>query len=214
MKICGRNRLKTAIVVEGDGEYKSLPLVLNKLKADLAHPTLRPVRIAVTPNAPDAKIARECVKALKIAQALGATRAIVLLDREQVTDTPHEIATRLTAEIEAQFGSSLEVMVVLKDRAFENWLVADMGALAAQTARYTVTQALRRRVEPNKADRTNAIAILNSAANRIPYHKIDDAYRLCKHLDPLVAASNSRSFRHFLHALGHARYAGQCRVPS
>jgi hypothetical protein len=44
---------------------------------------------------------------------------------------------------------------------FENWLVADYDALAAQRGRFKSSVADRNRVQPNRADAADAAAILN-----------------------------------------------------
>jgi hypothetical protein len=206
--------MKTAVIVEGVGEYKGLPHVIEKLRNRSKNTHLRPVRIAVSPNSPPAKIARECVKAMKVASALGATRAVLLIDREQVQRCPGEIASELEAEIERQYGSSLPVSVVIKDRSFENWLIADLQALRSQPARYSIKNSHVGKVEPNKADGCAALKLLNSAALKDPFHKIDDAARICERMDVSAAARNSRSFRHFLHVMGDPEYGKQCRRPA
>ncbi|MGO9903074.1 MAG: hypothetical protein ACLP0J_26085 [Solirubrobacteraceae bacterium] len=55
----------------------------------------------------------------------------------------------------------MAVYVVVKVRMFENWLVADYDALAAQRGRFKSSVADRNRVQPNRADAADAAAILN-----------------------------------------------------
>jgi len=136
-----------------------------------------------------------------------------LIDREQQEACPGQIATLLEQEF-GRKGTNLAVRVALKDRTFENWLIADLGALQSQPARFAVTAAISRCVEPDKADRCDAEKIIKKAAANGQYDKITDAERISTKLDIESAARNSRSFRHFLHILGHSSYRSQCRLPS
>jgi hypothetical protein len=206
--------LKTAVIVEGLGEYKGLPHLLRKLHERGKHSHLAPVKIPITPNSPTPKIARECVKVMKVAAARGATRAVVLVDREQANCCPGRIASDLEGEITRQFGPSLEVLVVVKDRMFENWLIADIQALRSQPGRYSIKKSFASKIEPDKADRCDALKLLNSVTKKDSFQKIDDAVRICERMDISSAAQNSRSFRHFLHVMGDPEFARQCKNPS
>jgi hypothetical protein len=53
---------------------------------------------------------------------------VVLLDRETQNQGPAEIAAALEREF-ARKAYGVPVRVVVKDRQFENWLVADLDAL-------------------------------------------------------------------------------------
>jgi hypothetical protein len=103
-----------------------------------------------------------------------------------------------------------EVRVVIKDRTLENWLIADLQALRQQHARFTITAALARQVEPDKADRVNALNFLNRATNGRSYDKKVDGVNIAERMDVDKAAQNSRSLRHLLHVLHHDSYSDQC----
>lgn len=103
---------------------------------------------------------------------------------------------------------------MIKDRTFENWLIADPGAFKKQKARFKITKALESQVVPDKADRVPADRWLDSAVvGKSSYEKKRDATNTVKHFSVARAAKNSRSFRHFCHVLGYEDYAEQCKRP-
>lgn len=136
---------------------------------------------------------------------------MVLIDREDQATAPNQIA----AELENAFGRlnpPLPVRVVVKDRRFENWLVADTGALEALPGRFEVSEALRGRVESDQADNANALDLLKRAAKNESYGKVDDAQKILEQAEVQRMAQHSRSFRCFLGRLGHPDYCrGSCR---
>ncbi len=147
-----------------------------------------------------------------IAAGQGADAAVVLLDREQQDACPGRIARDIAAAL-MRACAVLPAYVVLKNRCFENWLVADLGALLAQPSRFEVTSAMRKKVEPNKADQCDAIALLKKSVIEDQYEKVRDSVRICSKMDVAVAARHSRSFRHLLHVLEDPAYLSQCRLP-
>jgi len=204
--------MKIALITEGDAEFKSLPLLLPEINSLTSNIVLKPLKVNVSPDAEPGVIARECKSRVLIAAARGAGLAVVLLDREQQAKCPGDISTEIEAAINAACNS-LPVRVVLKDRLYENWLVADMDGLAAQARRFEVTAARRRRVEPNKADKTDGLALIKSMTLGGHYEKVQDAERICRHLGVERAAEHSRSLRHFLHVVGMPEFAEGCKVP-
>jgi len=109
--------------------------------------------------------------------------------------------------------STLPMAVVVKDRMVENWVIADIDALAGMPARFRVTDADRRAVTPNRADSANALAVLKKMALRKSYDKVADGRRVFDAAEPMRIAANSRSFRKFLATLNHPRYSIQSRTP-
>lgn len=173
---------------------------------------LGPLKINVSPDAPALSIAKACRSRLIIAHAKGASLAVLVLDRETQSASPGDIASAIATELVLS-RPPLDVSVVIKDRMFENWLVADLDALEAQPGRFKVTPAIRRAVEPNKADGCDALSLLKRAVVGTQYDKVSDASRILKRADVSRSAANSRSFRHFLHALGDKYYSKQCKKP-
>jgi Domain of unknown function (DUF4276) len=205
--------VKVLLVVEGDGEYQALPRLLPALTRRSGHTLLRPRRIKVHPLAPAGVIAKACRPVLKQAAENKVDLVVLILDREDSGSCCGARAREIVGAVAAACNGALAVDVVLKNRCFENWLVADIEALRAQPGRYVVSEAMRRKVEPDKADGIDALDLLRAAISGKIFHKVDDAVAICSRLDPARAARHSRSFRHLLHVLGDPDYAHQCRRP-
>lgn len=142
----------------------------------------------------------------------GAGLAVLLLDREIRDECPGKLADDLEQAI-ARACSTLEARVIYKDRTFENWLIADVEALKNQPGRFNMTAALERRVAPDRADKCDGLSLIKLAVKGGHYEKVRDSEAICRKMDVLRTAKNSRSFRHFLHLLGVSPYAAQCVLP-
>jgi hypothetical protein len=204
--------VRIAVLTEGVSEFSSLPQLYAKLQQGTGHTLLRPLKVSVSPDAPPKVIARACGSRLIMAAEWGAEKALLILDREQQQVCSGVLANQIENAVAAVY-SGFATTVVIKDRAFENWLVADLNALALQPARFSVTNGMRRTVERDKADRCGARTLLDRAVVDGSYDKVGDSKRICQRMDIITAAANSRSFRHLLHVLGRAPYATQCRRP-
>ncbi|MBQ7803064.1 MAG: DUF4276 family protein [Rhodococcus sp.] len=201
-------------MTEGDGEFKSLPFLYAQISRSIPGKVLiaKPLRVHTTPDAPVGQIVAACRAPLQLAAGGGASLIVLLIDREKRTTRPGEIAKELESALAKKVD--VEVRVAIKDRMFENWLIADLGALRAQPGRFNVSPALAKRVEPNKADMLSAGAeIKRIIVGSGQYEKVKDGERICKRADVDVMARHSRSFRHFLHVLGHELYRDQCARP-
>lgn len=206
--------MRVAVISEGDSEYASLSLLYPQLAELTGHVMLGPYRLNITPLADVRRIARECKPLLRIAATKRADLALVLLDREQRQECPGRLAQQLEAEISRTCAPGPPARVVIKDRTYESWLIADLAALRAQPRRFAVSRAIERKVTPNRADSCGADELLERAAVGPPYDKVKDSQRICARLDVEAAAMHSRSLRHMLHVLGAATYAQQCRLPT
>jgi hypothetical protein len=203
--------MRIGLIVEGRAEYSSLPHLRLRLTAETSATLIGPLVAVVNPTATPPVVAKGCRAPLLVLRAKRADQAVVLLDREDIDDCPGDRATELADELNRP--GIIPVVVVLKDRMFENWLVADTRAFRRQPARFKVTTGLKRRVEPNKADQVDAIAWLQQAtAGR--YEKVADAERILKLAEPRAIAANSRSFRRLLRVLGHPDYGMQSKNPA
>lgn len=205
--------MSVVIATEGVSEYRALPEILKSVRSGGGALNARVLKISCQPDGPVRGIARATKTALNIAKAKNAELFVLVLDREQRSAAPGDLAAEIVSEIFALDNWRFRLAVVMKDRMFENWLVADLGALRKQPARFTVTNAMVRKVEPNKADRVNATKLLEQAAVRQSYDKQADSLKIAKRMDIEKAALHSRSLRHFLHVLGHDTYMQQCRQP-
>jgi hypothetical protein len=204
--------VRIALVTEGVSEFRALRLLYVQFHRRTPHTLLPPLKINVPPDAPPSIVARELKSRLIIAAERGANRALVLLDRERQQACPGAIAVDIERAVE-RTCRALPVQVALKDRTFENWLVADPSALEALPARFKMSKAAKSAIVPNKADRCDALALLKSSVVRNQYDKVLDSARICSRMDVEKAAMNSRSFRHLLHLLEDHDYRRQCKRP-
>lgn len=206
--------MRVSIITEGVSEYSSLPLIRDQLRSRTGSVISTPLKVNVAPDAPPIVVARECKSRVLIARASQrANLILVLLDREQQEQSCGAIATSIREALGRTCGGASDIAVVVKDRLFENWLIADLDALRSQPRRFSVTPAMQRAVEPNRADRAPAMALMKRAVNG-DYDKVKDSARILERMNVGSAAQHSRSFRHFLHVLGDSQYSTQCREPA
>jgi hypothetical protein len=201
--------MKIGIVVDGVAEFASLSLIYGQL-CDLADVVmLRPVKADIQPLAPPGLIARKCESRIKQLFGRGADRVLVLFDRETRGECPGQLASIVEHELAI---NGRDVRVIVKNKTYENWLVADIAAVAS--GRFTVSRGARRAVEPNKADNVDALALLKKAAPKgAAYEKVADSKRILGKAAVLEMASHSRSFRRFLRAVECPAYCDQSRDP-
>lgn len=194
--------MKIGVVVEGQSEYTALPELRVQLCAETSASSLKVLHACYDPHARPGRVVRGCRSAVKQLAGRKYDLAVILIDREGQAKAANEIAHDLEAAFSsADFG--IPVAVVVKDRCFENWLVADLGALRELKARFEVTTGMVDAVEPNRADRANALNLLKSATKGDAYGKVNDARRILEKARLLHMARHSRSFRCFLARLGH-----------
>jgi len=201
-----------AIITEGVSEYRSIPLLYPQLNRRSGNRIVATMRVNVSPLAPDKVIAHKCAPLLVAAKAKSAERVVVLLDREQRDECAGDIASSLEFAISARSPGPI-ICVVLKDRTYENWLLADVDALAAQPGRFRLTQGLVKAVQPDRADSCTGIQLLGKAAIKVPYSKVEDSVRICRKMDLGRASQHSRSLRRFLRIIDDAAYLEQSRLP-
>jgi hypothetical protein len=204
--------MRIGIVVDGVSEYASLAPVLSKVADRTGHVYLRVVKADIQPTAPFPVIARACRPSISQLAARGAELVLVVLDREDRPECPTEIANGVRHALEPEVDCRISIIV--KDRQYENWLVADLHALRSHPARFHVTNAHRRAVEPNRADAADAAALLRAIVQRGSYEKVDDSRAIMATAEPERIAQHSRSFRKFLREAGHPRYQTQSKVPT
>jgi len=208
--------LRIGFVVEGDAEYAAFPLLLPKIQT--RHTLLkRALKAQVDPVAGLGKLVRGLMPSVRtLVLQRKANLVVVVLDREQQTGCPGNLGAKLRTALVAECGRenlTVKIEVVLKDRMFENWLVADVDALRSMPQRFSVPQTFANQVAPDRADRADATRLLKDAVKKGSYDKVEDAKRVIGAAEPLRIAANSRSFRRFLRVAGSPSYAGQSRVP-
>ena len=205
--------MKTAIIVDGEAEYHSLPLVLRRC----SHQELRPFQLLLCkmdPKSSPQRIARTIAKKQDtVIRVKGFRHIIVLVDREDLPMKASERARQLKNALTGQLDV-VSIDVVVKDKMYENWLIADDTALRKLPVRFARIDSIAGELsKPNVDVIDNASDLLKRAVepNR-SYRKIDDAKMICKIVDPLRAAKHSRSLRRLLRVLGVPQYINQsCR---
>lgn len=191
--------MRIGIVVDGDSEFGALPALYESLRSATGHTFLNPIKAPLQPMAPYPVIARAARKSVEQLMQRGADRILVLVDRE----TRHECPPLLAQSIQVEVIAGADVFVVVKDRTFENWLIADLSALRSQNAKYNISVTTERAVR-NKADTVDALPLLKRCLRPgMTYHKVQDARRIMDRADIAEIARHSRSFRRFLASSGH-----------
>ena len=121
------------LVVEGDAEFEALPR-LHKKKLVAGCPPLKATNLGgvgsdVTPSA----IAKRSVGSVMLHQIAGRSKVVLVIDREQRADCSGAFATAvreaLHKELQAKGKPTTDVHVVVADRAFEGWILADAKGL-------------------------------------------------------------------------------------
>jgi hypothetical protein len=202
--------MRIGVVVDGMSEYWSLGVLLNKVAPATGQTYLRVVKADIQPLAPFPVIARACKMPVAQLSARGADLVLVVFDREGRVECPSEIADGVSRALALQVDC--QTSVIVKDRQYENWLVADLEALAAHPRRFRVSPRHTRAIEPNRADAVDGSAIVRNMAVR-DYEKVDDSRMIVESADPAKMARHSRSFRKFLREARHPAYSSQSRLP-
>jgi hypothetical protein len=202
--------VRIGLIVDGEAEVRSLKIPVDRARIpELC--IIGPVLTRMTPLAPPATFAAECAKNIRILDSRGVDQIVVVLDRENRTAACGFLAEEYARHLRPL--SRTPVAVVLKNRMYENWLIADLDALRAQPARFSATPAIARKVAPNRSDHIDALRLLKQITKGPEYSKTQDAKRIMERADPLGIAANSRSFRRLLRVLAHPKYAEQSLNP-
>ncbi|MFF9407061.1 DUF4276 family protein [Streptomyces anandii] len=203
---------RIGVVTEGESEVKGLPEIFPALEKRVGVQLLRPIRSAVDPLSPLPVLTKGLRTGIQLSLARNAQLVVVLLDRENSETS----AAARAADIERRLRDEVDdaVRVVIKDRTFENWLIACPEAFAKQRSRYSHSERIRRAACPNKADRcADPCELINSAMAKGRYDKTADAPKILKFSNLDSMAANSRSFRRFLAVLGDPKYVSGSKRP-
>lgn len=203
--------MRVGFVVDGESEFRSLPRLFDQLRSSTGAQFERPLLAKIQPLAPVPVIARACESRIAILEQRGVDISVILFDRETRPECCGELAVAVHRLL-SKFASC-NIAVVVKNRCFENWLVADIDALRAQPGRFRVSRAVVRAVSRNNADQTPAVDLLKRCAKG-DYDKVRDSYRILEQAEISRIAMNSRSFRRFLRVVGHPLYTAQSRQPA
>ena len=202
--------MRIGLVVDGVTEFASLPVLYDQVYDATGNRLLTPVRAKIPPYAPLPVIARSCAKEVVQLFGRGAERVVVLVDREQRPECCGNLAAGIRGGLAGLCGQA--PAVVVKNRTFENWVVADVAAVRAGRNRFSVSNAMESAVR-GTADNVEALELLRRAAQGDAYEKVHDAKRILERAELARLASNSRSFRRFLRVLEHPDYLDQSARP-
>jgi len=207
--------MRIGLIVDGESELAAMPKLFPILNATLEHHVVGIVQRAIQPKAPTSTIVLACNGGVRALKRTRPDRAIVLLDREDLAECPGSFAERIREGVArvARAGDP-DVRVVVKDRTFENWLIADVMAVKGSPGRFNLTNAMERQIARASADHVDADQIIRSACIGGSYQKTKDSARIMRHASIDRIAANSRSFRRFLRVLDHPDYRDQSRNPT
>jgi hypothetical protein len=197
------------LIVDGQSEFASLPALFDELHT-LTGDRYRVVAFDIQPMAHSGTILRQCTAAVKQSLARGADRVVILIDREDRPDCPGLLATEVGAKL-AALSDNIEI--VIKNRAYENWVIADIDALRKLPRMFSVSKATARAVQPNKADSVAAGRLLERARDGRHYDKVQDSRKVLAKARVENIAEHSRSFRRFLRCIGCPIYLDQSIAP-
>jgi hypothetical protein len=203
-------KVTAGLVVEGDTEFAALPLLYRKSLL-LGCPPMRAINLGgVGSDLEPIGIAKMVKPKVVQHQAAGRNPIIVCIDREQRAVTASELAVQLLAAIDlllrAESRSSTGVAVVIADRAFEAWILADARGLHTRQlfARAPSFHSFEGELGKQKK---KGVVEMGELLGR-PYGKTADGPRLFEKLQFSVARKHapndhgSRSLHRFLVALG------------
>jgi len=122
------------LIVEGDAEFKALPR-LHKLLPGC--PPLKAINLGgIGAECAPEGVARRVVPKVIAHQAAGRIRIILCIDRENrqrcAPGFASDVSQALTRELKQKGRPSTGVHVVIMDRAFEAWILADARGLHAR----------------------------------------------------------------------------------
>jgi|SRR5579859_2958871 len=203
--------MRIGFIVDGDAEFASLPLLLERLPTP--HKLLKPLRADVQPYGSAQQIAERVHMAAKVLINQGAQLIILLIDHEQRQICAGQWAAEITKALGTRTGNPQSYAVVVKNRCYENWLIADTSVFSKMPARFSMSNSDKQKIEPNKADHVDAQKLLKACVVKDGYNKVKDAKQIMHHADPLNMAANSRSFRKLLRQIEHPRYLSQSLNP-
>ncbi len=204
--------MKIGLLVDGRAEYYGFPHVLPRLGSP--HQVLAPLVCDIQPFATPGQMALAASKKFPILLAKGVESIVVLIDKETRPDCTVELVQAVEREARTRLAtltSTVNLQIVFKVAMFENWLVADPQALRSLPGLFVKVERIEKQVSKGRADTADALGLLKACSVQRGYDKVAGAVAICKQLEPVRAAENSRSFRKFLKTLG---CSGEARTPA
>lgn len=194
--------MKIGIIVDGSEEQSTFGIVVSKIQIEGIH-IVKPLYASIAPKATPLQIAKAAESRIKILHATGVQKIIVSIDLEDLNECPGSRAKNLE-EAFSKLGYK-NISVVIKNRKFENWIIADIDNLKGHKL-FNVSNSMEGRLK-NCDSIQDAVKELNKMKGvNGYYHKTKDGNSLAKSINPLNIAANSRSFRRFMKLIGHPNY--------
>ncbi len=203
--------MKIGIITEGRQELFPLDSINKRIKIPKST-IVGTLYASLDPKATPSQIAKAAESRVKILLSnKGVDLIILLVDKENQQKCPGEIAESIESAFKRMGYHN--VKAVIKCKMFENWLIADIGAIKKMDSRFSCGQSTINRVVPNKADDIDGLSELKKIVRGKSYDKKKDGHKISTLVDPLEIAKNSRSFRRYLRVLKHPAYRDQSKRP-
>jgi len=192
------------LITEGEAEYYALPL-LHRENLVPRCPPLKPLSLGGIGGeaSPRAIAARVKPKVLEH-WARGVNRVLVCVDRELRDDCPgrfaHSVLRELDQVLAARRRPECSVRVVVADRAFEAWLLADAAGLHTRGV-FQRRPGFASFEGKLGARNRRGVVELESLLGR-PYEKLVDAAKIFRKVRFANARMRSRSLHKLLRELG------------
>lgn len=205
-----RARVHTVgMVVEGETEYYALPLLHRGKNAIRGCPAIRTTNLGgIGSDLTPAGIAKKAAPWIKTHLIAGRRPVILCLDREQRPECAGLFAQAILVALRAQVSRewAADVHVVIADRTFEAWLLADMHGMAKRLRRKWPAKFPRFEGSMGEEGKKGKVELTRLLGH--PYGKTVDGPRLFETLDYSTARAwkhgkrGSRSFDKLLRTLG------------
>lgn len=197
--------------MDGQGEPDYFASLVPKIASP--HTILNRILYAgMQPRATPKQIARAAAGAVKILS--GRVETIVVLIDSEGEQCPGKFANEIRNAFVEIYGDQPNFEVVAKDRALENWLIADISAFKGLKGRFQPEGTAIYKYCKGTADHCERpAALLESMSLKVGYHKRKDPVQIARHQVPTQIAKNSRSFRRLLRVLSHPHYTAQSKLP-
>ncbi|UCC32315.1 MAG: hypothetical protein JSU86_08535, partial [Phycisphaerales bacterium] len=128
-----RSRLPVGLVVEGKSEYYAVPVFAQRLGTAHRTPAVfhgQPVELSA------GGVAQRVLPSLRAQTRKGVRKVVVVLDRESRESCAPDFARSVLNALRSKLKTftddpSCPIRVVVPDRKFENWLLADLAGLVS-----------------------------------------------------------------------------------
>lgn len=189
---------KIGLITEGDGEVEAINSLLGQIQQLCAASVLRPMHVAVDPQAPISLLCRRVGERVKFTRSRGASVTIVVLDSETRQTCPGVRASEIARGL-AKLGYN-DVRVVLKHTCFENWLISDPAAFRSQPKLFPNHQLIR--YPEGMADEIEAKSLIERAMGSArSYSKGLHPRKILEKANIATMQKHSSSFDKFVRAI-------------